>query len=87
MTPGGDQGRAGPQGAQDHGLAELPFDACHGRVGDAPLHVRVADDIPLGIAQGGEEPGAVSDRDGVARWSDGDGRDRPWFAGRRRVYR
>ena len=62
MAPGRDLGGATPQGTQDERLPELPLDPRDARVGHAPFHVPVADEVPLGIAQCGKETGAVAPR-------------------------
>src|ERR1051325_445884 len=70
MAPGRDLGGAAPQGTQDERLPELRLDPRDARVGYAPLHMPVADEIPLGILQGGEETSAVAHGDGVGRRRD-----------------
>src|ERR1051325_2317587 len=70
MAPGRDLGGAAPQGTQDERLPELRLDPRDARVGYAQLHMPVADEIPLGILQGGEETSAVAHGDGVGRRRD-----------------
>src|SRR6266568_4520589 len=83
--PGRDLGGARPQGTQDERLPELPLDPRDARVGHAPLHVPVADEVPLGIAQCGKETSAVAHGDSVGRRRDRHRRHGPGLAARGRI--